>query len=117
MKIALTMPGYGPIDTGLPTGVPKGGLDTTGAKIISTFIGILLIAAAIYAIWLIIMGGMAMTRSRGNKEIFKKSWDQVLYAIIGLIFIFIMYLVVSILGAFYGGAGVSLLPFLQKPPG
>ena len=109
MKIALTIPGYGPLDSGLPTGVPTGGLDTTGAKIISTFIGILLTGATLYAVWLIIMGGMAMSRSRGNKEIFKKSWDKVLFAIIGLIFIFAMFFVINVLGTFYGA---SLLPFL-----
>jgi hypothetical protein len=112
MKISLTMPGYGPIDSGLPTGVPTGGLDTTGAKTISTFIDVLLIGATLYAVWLIIMGGMAMSRSRGNKEIFKKSWDKVLFAIIGLIFIFIMLFVINVLGVFYGA---SLLPFLGPP--
>ena len=56
MKIALSIPGFPDIDRGatpLPTWIPTGGLDTTGGHIISTFIDVLLIAATIYAVWLI----------------------------------------------------------------
>ena len=113
MKIALSIPGLDgvpvQIDLDLPTGVKTGGIDTAGG-IIVVFISILLFAAVLYGLWLILTGGIVMIMSRGNKEGFMKSWNKVLYAIIGLILVFFTLVVMNALGLFVGS---PLLPFFN----
>lgn len=112
-KIALTIPGMNgtPIDSGLPIGVPTGGLGTSGSNIILTLINMFLVVATLFALYQAIVGGMAIITSRGSKEGLKKSWEKVLFAFIGLIFIFFSFAAINILSSF---VGIPLLPFLHK---
>jgi hypothetical protein len=110
MKIALTIPGMGkPIDSGLP--VPIEGPNITVQSIIITFLNLLMVIAILFCLYQIIIGGMAISIGRGNKEALKRGMDKVVFAILGLIFIFMAIFVINALGDF---AGFNLLPFLSK---
>src|SRR3989344_3469310 len=101
-KITLTLPGMKgtPIDSGLPSGVPTGGLFTTGQNAISVAIELLLVGAALLSVYFIIRGGINMATSGGHKEKFLMGRERVRYAIIGLIIIFMSFFMVNIIGTF-----------------
>ena len=112
MKFALSIPGTGgtpiQIDSGLPTGVPTGGLFGTGQNIIWVAIELFILGAILLSIFYIIRGGINMTTSGGDKEKFTAGRERVRYAIIGLIVIFLSIFMVNFIGGFFG---VNLLSF------
>lgn len=112
MKIALSIPGFGKIDSpeGLPQGVPTGGL-TTGLNIIWVFIILITIIAILVALWFVIRGGFDIIQSRGQKEKLNSGRERVIYALFGLIMIFLSFVFMSVLSAFFGA---NLLPFNFK---
>lgn len=107
MKIALTIPGFGKVDSDLP--VPTGGLfDATGKEagtgqnIIFTFLNLTLIIAILVALFFIGIGGINMIFSEGEKEKLKKGREQVTFAVLGLIFIFLSFFAINIISTFFG---------------
>jgi len=113
MKIALNIPGYGSIDSNLPTGVPHGGFGPTGepgvlGNIIVTFLVLLVFTAVFFALWQVLSGGISVIMSRGNKENFYKAWQKVLFGFLGLAVVFFVFFIIGILGRFLG---VDLIPF------
>ena len=111
MKFALSIPGTDgtliPIDSGLPKGVPVGGL-STGVNVIGVFFQIAIVAAVLFAIFLIIRGGLNMITSGGDKERYQHGRERIRYAILGLMVIFLSFFLVNFLGGFFG---VQLLNF------
>lgn len=116
-KLALSIPGFGNIDSGLPKGVPTGGLFKeeggkvvagTGINAIWVGIELLLVGAVLLSLFFIIRGGINMMTSGGDKEKFQRGRERVRYAIIGLIVIFLSFLLVNILGTLFG---INLLSF------
>jgi hypothetical protein len=99
MKIAdLTIPGItGPIDSGLPTGTPTGGI-TTGQNAIQAFLNLTLVIAILLSLYFIIKGGFDIITSQGDKEKMKNGRGRVIFALLGLIFIFTSFLIIRILG-------------------
>lgn len=108
MKIALSIPGFGKIDSGLPQGVPTGGLDTTGQNAIWVGIELFLVGAILLFIYYVIRGGINMTTSGGDKEKFQRGRERVRYAIIGLIVVFLSLFIVNFIGTLFG---INLLSF------
>lgn len=107
MKIALSIPGFGRIDSNLPTGVPTGGLftdnkDGTGINAISVAIEVLILGAFLFALYTIIRGGVNMITSGGDKEKFTAGRERARYAIIGLVVIFLSIFLVNFIGNFFG---------------
>ena len=114
MKIALSIPGTGgtpiKIDSGLPEGVPTGGLFGTGQNIIWVAIELFILGAILLSVSYIIRGGINMMSSGGDKEKFQRGRERVRYAIIGLVVIFFSFAMVNIIGTLFG---VNLLPLLK----
>lgn len=110
MKIALSIPKYGNIDSNLPSGVPTGGLDGAKKGIILPILEILVVGAVLFALYQLVTGGLNIIMSRGNKEKVKKAREKIINAILGLIFIFLSFLAINILGSFIG---TSLFPFFD----
>jgi hypothetical protein len=121
MKIALSIPGTDgtpmKIDSGLPSGVPVGGLFDEkgnvagmGVNAIQAFIVLIVTIAILVALWFIIKGGFDIIQSRGQKEALQRGRERVLYAIFGLAMIFLSFTFISIISAFFG---VDFLPFLK----
>jgi len=108
MKIALTIPGYSPINPG--GNVPTGGLFGTGANIIRTFIILFITISILVALYLIVQGGIDIIMSRGHKESIVRGREKVIFAFVGLIFILLAYFLVNVAKAFFG---FDLIPFLK----
>jgi len=106
MKIALTIPGTNgtpmQIDSGLPEGVPTGGLSDKGNNIIGVLIEFILIVAIFFSLYLLIRGGINMTTSGGQKEKFQTGRERVRYAIIGLIVVFLSFFLINLIGTAFG---------------
>ncbi|MBI4096292.1 MAG: hypothetical protein HY425_01100 [Candidatus Levybacteria bacterium] len=105
MKIALSIPdGNGTpmqIDSGLPKGVPTGGIETA-SKAIGVILDFAIIAAIIFSLYLLVRGGINMTTSGGDKERFAKGRERLRYAIIGLIIVFLSFGLINLIGGFFG---------------
>ena len=115
--LTLSIPGSGgtpiQIDSGLPKGVPTGGLfkdDKAGTGINAIWVGVelALVGAVLLSLFFIIRGGINMMTSGGDKEKFTAGRERVRYAIIGLIVIFLSIFMVNFIGGFFG---VNLLSF------
>lgn len=112
-KIALTIPGMSgtPIDSGLPSGVPTGGLSNgMGQNIVIVAIEVLVLGAIFLFLYYAIRGGINMITSGGEKERFAKGRERVRYAIIGLVLIFMSIFLVNLFSNFFG---IKLLSFLE----
>lgn len=106
-----------PIDSGLPKGVPTGGLFDTGADALGVAIQVILIAAIFFSLLTIIRGGLNMITSGGDKQRFQMGRERIRYAILGLIVVLLSFLLVNFLGRFFG---VNLLgqpnsPLIRQP--
>ena len=120
MKIALSIPGTGgtpiQIDSGLPTGVPTGGLfDTAGnpgpaINIINVLLEVTIIIAVVFCVYNIGQAAINMMTSGGEKEKFKSGRERLRYAIIGLILIFLSFFFIKIIGKAFD---VNLLFFYK----
>jgi len=102
MKIALTLPGYGQIDSGLPTGVPTGGLFDTGANIIKTLLVTAVIILAFTAVYFIIAAAISLIVSRGYKDRIKNNREAIMHATLGLFLIFFSFLLINVIGSAFG---------------
>lgn len=108
MKFALSLPGLSgtPIDILAPSGIPSGGLSTTGQDAISLIINVLLIVAILLSLTFIIWGGIRWMTSRGKKEELEKAKTTLIYAIVGLAVAFLAFLIIGVIQYFFN---VSLL--------
>lgn len=117
MKIALSIPGFSNIDTGnpmltpLPKGVPTGGLATTGVDVIRSFINFTLIIAILVALWFIVKGGLDIIQSEGKKEKLDSGRKRVIFAVLGLIMVFLSFFIMTVISAFIG---IDFLCLLTK---
>ncbi len=104
--LSLSIPGSNgtpmQIDSGLPSGVPTGGLATSGNNIISVFIELAFVVAVIFCLYTVIMGGINIITSEGDKKKFQSGRDKIMFAIIGLIVVFISIFLVNVIGTFFG---------------
>ena len=112
--LTLSIPGVNgspvPIDSGLPSGVPTGGLDTTGVSTISAFIILFVVFAILFALWNVWKGGWDMITSHGHKEGLKRGWERVVFALLGLVFVFLTFFAISIVNSLFG---TDMFPFLK----
>ncbi len=101
------------IDSGLPTGVPTGGLFDpqgnagTGINAIWIAVELFLLGAVLLSLYQIIRGGINISSSSGDKEKFANGRERLRYGIIGLIVVFASFLLVNVLGKIFG---INLLP-------
>lgn len=104
--LSLSIPGSNgtpmQIDSGLPQGVPTGGLFDTGNRIISVFLELAIVIAILFAAFSIIQGGINIITSEGDKKKFQSGRDRVTFAIVGLIVVFMSFFMVNFLGKFFG---------------
>lgn len=98
-KLALTIDGK-PIP--VPSGVPTGGLFTTGENIIRALIGLAFIIAVLMALAFLILGAIKFITAGGDAKAWGAAKQQILFAIIGLIIVFVAFLIVNIITNFFG---------------
>lgn len=109
MKIALAISDFGKIDSGLPEGVPTGGLDTAN-KIISVLIEFALVAALGYALYVIAHAAFNMITSGGDKERFAQGRERLRFAIIGLLVIIFSFFVINLFAGFFNVPLIGPIP-------
>ena len=95
MKYLSLSIGGTPIEA--PAGVPTGGMDT-GQKIINLGFSLLFVTGVIITIALIIYSGYQLIASQGKPEALQAARDQLVAAIIGLIFIIFSLVILQIIG-------------------
>lgn len=104
-NLALSIPSLGGTPTikiQAPTGIPTGGLFTTGQNVIATGLNVLFVAAIVLAVASFIWGGISWIMSGGNKESLQKARLRIVYGIVGLGLVFLSFLIVQFLGDFFG---------------
>lgn len=100
MKLALSIPGFGKIDSGLS--VPTGGLFDRGQNLLLVAIQVAVLGALLFSVYTMIRGGINMITSGGDKQKFQAGRERVRYAIIGLVIVFMSIFIVTFLGTAFG---------------
>lgn len=103
--LSLTIPGLNqPIQA--PGGIPQGGFtdgSTTGNEIVGWALGLAFMAASIFALFMIVYGGVQWLISGGDKEKIAAARKRIIFAVIGLCVVlfsvFMINLVLYFLGA------------------
>lgn len=92
-----------------PTEIPIGGLTrsgpegtTTAQEIIRNGIIILIISAILLSLAFLIIGGIQWTMSGGEKSKIDAARRKIIYAIVGLIVVFLSFFIISIFGYLFG---------------
>jgi predicted small integral membrane protein len=75
------------------------------------FILFIVFVAIFLALYYILIGGLNMITSRGHKESIASNRDAIYYAILGLVFVFLSFFIMNVLGKVYG---LDLFSFLFK---
>jgi hypothetical protein len=86
----------------LGIGAVKNTPTATWEKILSTAISLLFFASFVIALAFLILGGFNWLTSGGDKQKLANARQHVLFAIIGLVIVFVATLVIRILGSFLG---------------
>lgn len=105
-KLALYVPGYGQIEA--PANIPTGGLSGPGSNILQTVITILFVTAIVVALFMLIYSGIQWIMSRGDQEKLGAARLRIIFSIIGLVVIFLSFVVINVIGTVFG---VKLLDF------
>ncbi len=102
--LSLTIPGTDgePIEIAAPSGVPTGGLEGDGGRIIGLVITWLLIASIIIALLFLIYGGANYIMSEGDKTKVESARRTIIYAIIGLLVVFFSFFIINFVGSALG---------------
>ncbi len=90
-----------PIPIQVPGGVPTGGTATFNT-ILQAFITLLFVVGLLLALAYLVWGGINWTTSGGDKQKVQSARNKMIYAIIGLIVLFLAYMVVNLIGSLFG---------------
>ena len=102
--LTLTIPGpdgKGGVEVKAPTSVPSGGIDTL-SQAIGGGITIFIIIAVIFCLISIVRAGIQWSSSAGDKAKVAAARARITWSIIGLIVVLCAFLIVNILGNFFG---------------
>lgn len=113
------LPGAGPsldsisklLGSGAPNSAPKAGFNS----IISLIINLLILAAILLSLLYLIWGGFDWITSGGDKQKLQSARHKVVFAIIGLVIVFLVFFIINTIYYFFGlgGGGPGALP---QPP-
>ena len=98
-ELAITLPGY---NITAPGGIPDSGLGGAGKTFITGIIGILLLIAALLALFYLVWGGFKWMTSGGDKEKLFAARQTIIYAIIGLVVSLLAFAIMNAISAFLG---------------
>lgn len=97
--LALQVPGYDAI--GAPQGVPTGGL-AQGSSIAQWGLTLVIIVAIVVALFMLIYSGVQWIQSGGDKQKVEAARHRIIYTIIGLVVIFLSFMIVNVVGTVFG---------------
>lgn len=106
--LALKIPGpeKSSIEIKAPSGVPTGGLGGDGGDILGFLLSLLLIISILISFAFIIWGGINRITSEGDKAKLESSRKMIIYAILGLIIVFLSFFAIRLVG---GALGIDFL--------
>ena len=97
--LALSIPTFG--DVRGPSGIPTGGYGSLGT-IIQFLVSFAFFGAIIISLFFVVWAGIKLTMSQGDKQKIEQSKDIIKYAVIGITIIALSFLIVGIIGNFFG---------------
>lgn len=83
-----------------PAGVPTGGISSLN-NLISLVTNLLFIAAIVISLFYLIWGGFDWIFSGGDKQKLANARNKVIYAVVGLIIVFLAIFIVNLLYTFF----------------
>jgi hypothetical protein len=89
-----------------PAQIPGGGSDTLN-KLIGNGITIVLIFAVIYALFILIRGGIEWISSEGDKQKLAQARSRIVYAIIGLVLTLVAFGIVNMVFGLFNLPGLK----------
>lgn len=93
--------GVGGVNVQPPAGIPTGGLTSKGFPIIRVGISLLLLGAGILSLAFIILGGVKLVTSSGDKQAIQSARLTITYAVIGLALSFFAFVIIQMIGKFF----------------
>jgi hypothetical protein len=101
---ALTIPGVNgkPEVIAAPSGIPTGGLEGDGGKLITNGIAIFLIFCVLVSFGFVIYGGLNYIMSEGDKTKVQSARRTITFAIIGLIVALLSFFFLNFIGKALG---------------
>jgi predicted metalloprotease len=109
--LTLQVPGYEG-EIGAPEGIPTGGL-SEGSGIAQWAITFLFIGAIVVALFMLIYSGIQWIMSGGDKQKVESARHRIIYAIIGLVVVFLSFMIINVIGTIFG---VNLLGLSNNSP-
>lgn len=101
--LSLSIPWQGgQANIAVPSGVPTGGLYSTGETILQNSMTILLILVILFALIFFIIGGIQWSMSGGDKEAVQKARNKIIYALVGLVLALLALFIVNFIGGIFG---------------
>ena len=108
--LALTIPGNnGSIDIKAPSDIMSTGGPHTLDNIISAGLNLAMVVAVIACLLMLILGGFNWITSEGDKQKVASARNRILFSVIGLIVVFISFMIINIIYTFFFGAGFNFL--------
>lgn len=108
----VSVPSVGSFLDSFNPGVPHGG--TTGLNnVLKAALSLLILIAIILCLIYLIWGGYFWITSQGDKQRLEQARQRIIYALIGLLVVFISFLLLSIIYAFFfpnAGSGIIQVP-------
>ncbi len=86
---------------GTPIPLPSGAKNYTLSNIISTAVSLFIFFAVIISLLFIISGGFDIITANGEKEKVAKARSKLSFAVLGLVVVFLSFLIVSVIGQFF----------------
>ena len=103
--LALQLPGGNSTTTNL---VPTGGPGTLNA-IIGTGLDLAVMAAIIVCLFMLILAGFSWMTSEGDKQKVAQARQRLVFSIIGLLVVFLSFMVINIINTLFFGHAVNFL--------
>jgi len=111
MKIlSFSIPGANgtPVDISGVGGMPHGGASSLGG-IIATGLNLAILAAIIVCLFMLILGGFGWMTSEGDKQKVAQARQRLTMSIVGLIVIFLSFMIINIIYVFFFHKVVNFL--------
>lgn len=93
----------------VPSGIPTGGL-AENQVLIQNILAFFMFIAVTLTIFFLIWGGILWITSGGDKTKLQAARNRIIYAIIGLVIVFLSFLIVNIIGFLFGVNLLSITP-------
>jgi len=99
-----------PINIQGAVGMPQGGTGSL-ANIVGTGLNLLILAAVILCLLFLIWGGFSWLMSEGDKQKIGQARQKIVFAIIGLLVVFMAFFIINVFYRFFLGSGANPLTY------